>query len=286
MTLKNLLLSLRRRWAIVLGGLLVTAALACGAFLVTGPTYQRNATVLLLPGSTNIPEGGNPYLYLGGLDQATGILVFALNADDVLGPILSDHPNEEVSIARDATTSGPLITISVAGPSEADVALVVNQVLESIPDTLGNLQSQADVAKTALISYIPLTADQTSTTSHKSRIELVGVVGAGGLVATLLLAGLVDGLALSRARKRAATLAEPEPHAAPDKEPEHEPEQKTEYEPEHETEHEPEQEPEPEHQNAPELEPALSVTSTEKAAGTRHVRNTKAPLAKPVGSSG
>ena len=70
MTLSNFLNSLARRWHLLLGALTLTASLCLLAYSAVPPTYERAASVLLLPGTQTIPTGGNPYLYLAGLGQA------------------------------------------------------------------------------------------------------------------------------------------------------------------------------------------------------------------------
>ena len=202
MNLKNLLHSMRRRWYIMLGGILIAGALCGLAYSNISPTYQRSASVLLIPGSTSIPAGGNPYLYLGGLAQASDVLVRALSADEVLTPILGPEPAVEVTIARDTTTSGPIVVISVSGTDDAQVAAVFTEVLGVVPTTFDNLQASAGVADDAKVTTLPLTVDTTSTLSQKSRLQAIGVVGVGTLAATLLLTGFIDGLLLAPRRPR------------------------------------------------------------------------------------
>ncbi len=210
MNLKKLMASLWRRWYLVLGGLLVTVGLCAGAFVTTSPVYERNASELLVPGSVSIPVGGNPYLYLGGLGQASDVLVRALNAEDVVGPIVKENPGTTISIARDTSTSGPMITITVSGNTDAKVATAFTAILSEVPSTLDRLQNAASVASDARITTLPLTVDATSTLIQKGRIETVGFVGIAGLALTVLLVGLIDGLVLSRASRKKAKQKKPQ----------------------------------------------------------------------------
>ncbi len=208
MTLKRLLLSLGRRWYVTVAGVLATLALCAAAYMNTAPTLQRSASELLVPGSTTIPIGGNPYLYLGGLGQAADVLVSALNAEQVLDPIRQEYPGTTITVARDTGTSGPMILITVTGTKDAAVAGALDAIRDAVPATLSKLQTSAGVTEKARIDVQTLTSDSSSTVIEKARIETVGMIGVAGLVVTVLLVGLVDGLVMNR-RKRAVVSAEP-----------------------------------------------------------------------------
>lgn len=200
MTLSNFLNSLARRWYLLLGALTLTASLCLLAYSAVPPTYERAASVLLLPGTQTIPTGGNPYLYLAGLGQASEVLVAAMNASSVRQDIRLDYPSTEVSVARDPASSGPLIAVSVSGPSDAAVTAVLERALTAIPETLSTLQTEAGVSDTARIDSLQLTSDPTSMLVRKNQYQAVVIVAAGGIVLSLLGVGFVDGLLLSRQR--------------------------------------------------------------------------------------
>jgi uncharacterized protein involved in exopolysaccharide biosynthesis len=202
MTLSNLLRNLGRRWYLVLAGLLITTGLCFATYSAISPTYERAASVLLLPGAQTIPAGGNPYLYLGGLGQASDVLVSAVNASSVRTSILLGHPATEISMTRDPASSGPLVTVSASGPNDADVTATLERALTAIPQTLSELQVQANVPTTARITSLQLTTDPTSVLIRKNQFQAVGLVAAGGTALTLLIVGFVDGLLLSRQRSR------------------------------------------------------------------------------------
>jgi hypothetical protein len=205
MTVRTILHSIGRRWYILLGGLIATAVLCSFAYVNTDVSYARSASELLVPGSQTVPEGGNPFLYLGGLTQASDVLAQALGANDLQTPLKSQYPDTSVSIARDVSTSGPIIVITVEGDKDADVAAVFDRMLAAAPTTLTALQVQANVDKAAQISLLPITIDTHSTTKDKSRLQTSALVAAGGLVVTVLLVALVDGLLLARSRNRGAS---------------------------------------------------------------------------------
>lgn len=214
MTLKRLFVSLGRRWYLTVAGVLVTLGLCTSAYLNTEPTLQRSASELLVPGKTTIPEGGNPYLYLGGLGQLSDVLASSLNSERSISAVTNRFPGTTVAVTRDTTTSGPIITVTVNGTNDATVAAALTAMVDQVPKTLDALQTSAAVASDARISVLTVTKDDTSTVIQKSRFETVGLIGVAGLVVTVLLVGLVDGLLLGR-RKRSAARADEETQPTP-----------------------------------------------------------------------
>jgi hypothetical protein len=202
MIFSTILHSIRRRWYLLIAGIIATAAVGVFAYQQTDPTYQRSASELLVPGSQTVPEGGNPFLYLGGLAQASDVLVRALGARDLQGPIQSEYPDTSVVIDRDVSTSGPIIIITIEGKDETAVREVFQRMLAAAPNTLGALQSQASVPRPAQITILPITIDVESTIIDKGRLQVAAMVIAAGLVGTILVVAMVDGLILSMGRRR------------------------------------------------------------------------------------
>jgi len=222
MTLKNFLRGLGRRWYVVLIGLVLTGVACNLVYSEVLPTYQRTASLLLMPASSSVPEGENPYLYLGGLGQASDVLVNTMAAQTVREPLLDGHPGADVTVARNVTSGGPLLTVTVIGATDDEAAEVLAGTLTAVQSTLASLQSRADVPQNDRITALPLTTDESSTVIQKSRLEAVAATAAAGVVLTLLVTGFLDGLLLSRARRRrgvpmeAASASGATPADAPD----------------------------------------------------------------------
>ena len=205
MTLKNFLRGLGRRWYVVLIGLILTGVAAGIVYSEVQPTYERNASLLLMPAASSVPEGENPYLYLGGLGPASDVLVNTMASQTVRESLLDGHPAADVAVKRLATSSGPLLAVTATGSTDSEVAEVFDRALAGVQSNLGSLQTQADVPAGQRITLIPLSTDGSSTVIQKSRLEAVAATAAAGFALTLLLAGFVDGLLLSRARRRPAS---------------------------------------------------------------------------------
>ena len=203
MNLADTLRGLWRRWYIVIPGLILTVAVAIAAWQIIKPDYERTGTQLLLPGTASIPKAGNPYLYLGGLSQASDVLVTAMSSEQELNFLLRGHPGAQIEIARDPLTSGPQILTTVTARSDAEAGEILDATLARATGMLASLQDVDGITAGNRIGIKSITVDTRSTLIQKTRA--LGVAGAAVamLVITLLTAGLVEGLS-TRKRRRAS----------------------------------------------------------------------------------
>jgi len=222
MYLRDLKASLLRRWYLVVLGLLLTAGLCAAAYKVVPATYQAEASVVLLPPSISVVEGGNPYLYLGGLGQALDVLTRALQSDNAQKPITEAHPDATYTALPDRTTTGPILLVTVEGPTSEETLATLQAILDSVPPALANLQEQLAIPAGSRITSMNLAVDDEPTKIQKDRTRALLAAAAVGLVGTILLTGLLDGLLTSRrtrkqdALDRAQLLADPADDIGPD----------------------------------------------------------------------
>jgi len=202
MKLADILSGLRRRWYIVVPGLILAAVAVVGTWMTVGEEYERTATQVLLPGESSIPEDGNPYLYIGGLGQAADIVVRALGSPNVLGPVLEENPGTEVTISRDPSTSGPVFMITVLAPSDGAATEVLGRLVAETSTVLEGLQDEQGIAARDRITVMPVFIDEQSLVQQRNRLMITAFVGVGAVVAVLVVAALADGILLSRARRR------------------------------------------------------------------------------------
>jgi hypothetical protein len=200
-TLRGLL----RRWYIVFPGIIIAAALTFGAWSAISPGYTRGATQLLIPGASSIPDGANPYLFLGGLAPAADVLVRAIGSENVLNEMTDKHPGVDITISRDTTTAGPIIRITVTAKSDSDAATVLGLLVERTATVLEDFQQEEKIPAANRMTVIPITVDKRSVLEQRDRIVGAAGAGIGGLVLTMLVAGLVDGLSQQRRRREAAS---------------------------------------------------------------------------------
>lgn len=202
MQMRELSRTLMRRWYLTLASLLATGALCVVAFSLVPPTYETKADVVLLPPKSSVGVGGNPYLYLGGLDQATDVLTRALTSDSSRNQVLSDLGHSDYDVEPDWATSGPILIVTGRGATAAGAEDVRDAVIELAPQTLVSLQSGLDVPTNSRITSMVLTADEEPTTVFRTTLRALAAVGVVSLTGFAMLIGLVDGLLAARARRR------------------------------------------------------------------------------------
>jgi hypothetical protein len=201
MNLAETLRGLLRRWYITFPGVVLAIAVAAGAWVLVPPSYERTATQLLLPGQQNIPVDSNPLLYLGGLSFAADVLVRAVGAQNTLDEITKDYPNATVDVARDGSSSGPFILITVSAPTNAEAGTILQSYVDRTATVLDDLQKNQGIASNNRITVIPVAVDATSTVQQRSRLVATAGSGVAVLALSLLLAGFVDGLNRQRRRR-------------------------------------------------------------------------------------
>jgi len=207
MLVSQLLRSCLRRWYLVLLGLLATAGLTWFAFTSTAASYQIQATAVLLPGATTVPEQGNGFLYLGGLTPALEVLVRSVNSDTVAEQILGDDFDNDDSlagytVARDLEASGPIMLVTATGASENEAREILDEVIAVIPERLAALQADVEVPDGSQMTSLTLSVDDRVEVLTTDRTRLLLGVAAGGVVVTVIGTGLIDGLILSARRRR------------------------------------------------------------------------------------
>jgi hypothetical protein len=202
MYLRDLGASLLRRWYLVILGLILTVGACFATVKLVPPTYEAQATVLLLPPTKTVGEGGNPYLFLGALNQALDILVRTVNTDSARAPLEEQFPDVSFAAERDGTTSAPIMVIKSVGDTPNETVLALSVLLDSVPPKLAALQDPLAVPVDSRISSTNLAADDSATKDTKSQTRALVAMGAVCLTLTILLTGLLDRALASRRLRR------------------------------------------------------------------------------------
>ncbi|HET6209818.1 MAG TPA: hypothetical protein VFD94_05525 [Jatrophihabitans sp.] len=192
-----------QRWYFTLIGLLITLLL-CGMAAIAVPVkYQAKAQILLLPPKTSVGTGGNPYLALGGLQAASDVLARAMSDGKTFQLLRSQGVTGTYTVARDLTTSGPILLVVADDSSPAGALNTLSGILAQAAPRLSQLQDDLNVpANTRLTSNV-FTQDSVAGIQRKSQIRAVLVGFAGGVFLTIMLVSAADSV-LSRRRRRAA----------------------------------------------------------------------------------
>lgn len=200
--LHDLAKGLLRRWYLVLFGILVTGFGGYMIFQIVPVNYEATSSIVLVPPATAVIEGENPYLYMGGLDQALSVLTVRMSAPLVADPILKDQPGLNFSIGKDVTTTGPIMLVGAEGPTEAQTLQVLDEVIKVVPENLAILQEQLGIPENARITTMTIVTDTKAKEVTKKQMRAFLGVVALGLGTTVLATGLLDRLIMGRKAKR------------------------------------------------------------------------------------
>lgn len=204
MYLRDLAAGLRRRWYLVIVGFLLTGGLAAYTYSVAPVTYEARASMLLLPSKawTEMIGVDNPYLSLTGMGPALDVLTRRVDADRVRLPVERRFPDTEYVISADTSTSGPVVLIETTGPTGARALDVLGRVRSEVEDSLVAMQEELDVSADSQIDLIDVFVDEKATIDMSIVLRLSVAAGIGGVLLTILLTGLIDGLVVNRRARR------------------------------------------------------------------------------------
>jgi hypothetical protein len=198
MYLRDLYASVKRRWYLVVLGALLTVSLAFVVYVQAPVKYGATGSVALVPPATAVISGDNPFLYMGGLEQALGILTAKLNSDEVQRDILGRHDAVEYSTIRDPSTNGPIVLVTVTGATADETLGALTDVLAAVPQNLNSLQDSLHLTENSKMTSMPLSSDEEAEINDSTRTRTVLTLAAGGVAGTLLLTGHFDKILLRR----------------------------------------------------------------------------------------
>lgn len=199
---------MRRRWYVLIPGLVITAALAAAVHFLVPVQYQSQSTVTLL-NSKKATEAfdGNPFL--STQTSLTGMadgLARNLNSDGAVADLkaLGLTGTHEAKIADNAL--GPFMWLTVTGTDRAAV-LKSDEILTAYAQKrLDEFQTQQSVRPEAMIRMATIVPPQEPEAQTKSRIQFIVMAGALGFVLSLVATFFVE----ARTR-RGPGLHRPEP---------------------------------------------------------------------------
>ncbi|QDP94595.1 hypothetical protein FOE78_00505 [Microlunatus elymi] len=220
MRLVDTLRSLARRWYILLAGILVTGAIAYGAFTSITPTYQAQGRVLLMPPTLTVGPKGNPYLFLGGMSQAVDVLIGKASAETIVESITTAHPGTTYTLVADPTTSAPVVLITATSHDPDSAMAVMKQAVGTVDTTLTRMQDAEHLGDKLRIRAETLDLDSEPTPQTKTQLAATIVAAGAGLVGTVVLTGFIDGWLVQRRLRRQGTQPESDRNGGPEESPE------------------------------------------------------------------
>jgi capsular polysaccharide biosynthesis protein len=220
MDLAEIFRVMRRRWYVLLPGLLLTAGLTVAVALVVPVTYQSQSTVVLLNSQkATRAYDGNPFLSTQtSLTGMADSLARNLNSDASIRALKSRGATGTFEAKLADNAQGPLMWLTVTGTDESSV-LASDRILTAYAkERLEAFQEQQSVDKNAMIRMMTIVASQNPVAQTKTRLEYMIMAGGAGFVLSMVATFYVEARKRSRGPER-----EPEPDPDPEAELEEEP---------------------------------------------------------------
>ncbi|MFF8267754.1 chain length determinant protein [Streptomyces sp. NPDC016562] len=179
---------MRRRWYVLLPGLLLTAALTTGVYLLVPVQYVSQSTVTLLNSKkATVAFDGNPFLSTqASLTGMADGLARNLNSDDSVADLtsLGVTGTHEAKIADNA--QGPFMWLSVTGTDPAAVRKSDEIFTAYAEKRLMEFQTQQSVAPEAMIRMATIVPPQKPEAQTKARLQYLVMAGALGFVLSVV----------------------------------------------------------------------------------------------------
>lgn len=213
MYLTELAQSLKRRWYLLLA--VTVLAVIATTFIVSRlpATYRANASIVLVPPETTLGDTGNPYLFLGGLEQSVDVLSRDLGSEQVREQMAQQGGSAaSYTVTPDYTTSAPIVLVTTEASSAAAADAMLDAVVDQVPVSLARLQTALAVSGSAQITTQLIARSEKPETVMSGRYRAMVMVGGALMVADVLFVAMVDGL-LRRRRLRAEAAADGEDEA-------------------------------------------------------------------------
>lgn len=187
MDLAEIFRVMRRRWYVLLPGLLLTAVLAGGAYVTVAKTYSSQSTVMLLNSEKATQEfDGNPFL--SSQTSLTGMadsLARNLNSDTSVSDLREQGATGTTNAKIADNALGPLMWLTATG-TDPDQVLRTDKLLASYAEKrLDQLQDDQSVKTEAKIRMTVIVPPQTPTAAVKSRTEYLVLAVLVGIVISL-----------------------------------------------------------------------------------------------------
>ncbi|WP_327256921.1 chain length determinant protein [Streptomyces sp. NBC_01244] len=185
---------MRRRWYVLLPGLLLTAALITGVYLLVPVEYRSQSTVTLLNSKkATVAFDGNPFLSTqASLTGMADGLARNLNSDDSKADLKAQGLTGlyEAKIADNA--QGPFMWLSVTGTDPAAV-LKSDQLFTAYAEKrLLEFQAQQSVTPEAMIRMATIVPPQKPEAQTKTRLQYLVMAAALGFVLSLVATFFVE----------------------------------------------------------------------------------------------
>lgn len=205
----DLVRALRRRWYILIPGLVMTLLAAILAMRVVPPSLQATGSVLLISPAVEMAEDGtqasrvNPYLNFGAPLGATAEVVSAAVTSERTAKDLKENgATGTYDVALDPNSSAPLLSVQATAEDNAKALATLQAVIKAIHDRLEQIQGEAGSPINQFIKTEVVTSSPQATPVHGSLIRVLAMVMILGVLGSCGAVVLVEGISRGRARKQ------------------------------------------------------------------------------------
>ncbi|MFE5773539.1 chain length determinant protein [Streptomyces sp. NPDC056485] len=185
---------MRRRWYVLLPGLLLTAALVAGVYVLVPVEYRSQSTVTLLNSKkATVAFDGNPFLSTqASLTGMADGLARNLNSDDSRTDLKSQGVTGEYEAKIADNAQGPFMWLSVTGTDPAAVLKSDEIFTKYAEKRLQEFQAQQSVTAEAMIRMATIVPPQKPEAQTKTRLQYLIMAGALGFVLSLVATFFVE----------------------------------------------------------------------------------------------
>jgi hypothetical protein len=212
MDLAEIFRVMRRRWYVLLPGVLLTAGLMVAVTLLVPVTYQSQSTVALLNSKkATVAYDGNPFL--STQTSLTGMadgLARNLNSDGSIRELKSRGATGTFEAKLADNAQGPFMWLTVTGTEKSAVLSSNKTFTAYAKERLEQFQDEQSVESDAMIQMTTIVPPQNPVAQTKTRLQYLIMAGALGLVLSLVAVFYVEARRRGRASDRAERPGLPE----------------------------------------------------------------------------
>ncbi|GAA2813234.1 chain length determinant protein [Streptomyces showdoensis] len=182
-----------RRWYVLVPGLLLTAGLTVGAWLLVPTAYESQSTVALLNSRKGAAADGNPFLSMEpSLTGMADSLARNVNSDVSVAELKDKGLTEKYEAKIADNAQGPLLWLTVTG-DDPDAVLKANKTLmEYTAQRLKDLQADQKVEADSMIRLTTIVPPQDPQAQMKSKVQYLIMAAGLGFVLSLVATFFVE----------------------------------------------------------------------------------------------
>jgi hypothetical protein len=188
MDLAEIVRVMRRRWYVLIPGVLLTVALTVGAYVKVPVTYTSQSTVVLLNSQkATVAFDGNPFLSTQiSLNGMADSLARNLNSDGAVAHLKAEGATCATAAKLADNAMGPLLWLTASGTDKQAVLAADKLLTGYAAERLEQFQTEQSVTPQAMIRMATIVPPQNPVAQTKTRIEYLALAGVLGVVVSLV----------------------------------------------------------------------------------------------------